>query len=565
MAIGVYLHKYNKRVNSTANPGTGAINGTIYTQIELKDAANLYTPSLIFKTSNWTASGSIKNPMEYNYCYIPDFKRFYFIRAWSWILGRWECSLEIDVLASHKAAIGNTTAYVLRSASDYDANVIDTKYPTKGDCISISQSQSSIWHTNLNSSTPTDGFYVLGIVNNDSSSLGAVSYYAMSGAALRDFMSKLYASPAWMNITDASISNDLQKILTNPIQYVISCMYFPLSLGLDGLSGITTIPIGWWDIDLTSPYVFYKLINSKLQHDSSLELPIPKHPAATGALTWLQNSPYSQYQLEFYPFGVFPIDSAKLLGYEKLRCEIKTDLVTGCGTLRLIRKKGGANYAGTLFSITTQIAIPIALAQMSVDMSRLGQGSTWALSAGMALASDTVAASELVQSTSGLINSIVPDIPQTEQQNKLPGWAGTAINAIRNGIGNGIGSTVQAAQQIPEYKENVGTAFKSFLASAGKVASNIGNAVLASSGTCQMTGSNGTMAQYYYDQILTLFYFDIVPQDPVHYGYPLAASRKINTLSGFILCANEGDLSVAATTWERQAIAAAMKEGFYYE
>lgn len=569
MAIGVYLHKYSKRVNSTANPGTGAITGTIYTQIELKDVTNLYTPSLIFKTGNWTASGSIKNPMEYNYCYIPDFNRFYFIRTWSWILGRWECSLEIDVLGSHKAAIGNTTAYVLRSASEYDANVIDTKYPTKGDCISISQTQSSIWHTNLNSTTPTDGFYVIGIVNNDSSSLGAVSYYAMSGAALRDFMAKLYASPSWMNITDASISNDLQKLLTNPIQYVISCMYFPLSLSLAGLSGITTIPIGWWSIDLTSPYVFYKLTNSKLQHDSSLELPIPKHPAATGALTWLQNSPFSQYQLEFYPFGVFPIDSAKLLGYDKLRCEIKTDLVTGCGTLRLIRKKDSSNYTGTLFSITTQIAIPISMAQMSVDLSRLKNVSTWALSAGLGIANDTAAASELVNATANLIDTAVPDIPQTEPQRKTPGWAGAFIDTIKNhtgtGAGIGAGAIANAVQQFPEYKENVGAAFKSFLASAGKVASNIGNAVLASSGTCHMTGSTGTIAQYYYDQILTLFYFEIVPQDPVHYGYPLAASRKINTLSGFILCANEGDLSVAATTWERQAIAAAMKEGFYYE
>lgn len=559
MGIIAQFYQFEKKVNSTKKPTTGMVDGDFAVGVEIKDVTNLFTPSLTLSTNLFVNGSAIKNPMKYTYCYIPDFQRYYFIRSWSWILGRWECSLEVDVLASFKTGIGNTTAYVLRSASEYDATVVDTKYPTKSDCHSVAQVQSSIWHTNLESASITDGFYVIGIINNDGSALGAVSYYAVACSVLRSFMASLYSSPSWMNITDASISNDLQKMLVNPVQYIVSCMYFPLSLSTAHAdwTTISNIPVGWWSIQLTGGGVFYKLTSNKLQHDMSLEFTIPKHPSATGAYEWLQNAPYSSYQLEFFPYGVFAVDAAKLYGYEKLRCEIKTDLITGCSTLNLIRKKGGANYSGVLYSVSTQIGIPISLAQMSVDLSRLGNTSTWALSAGLALASDTAATSDLVNAA---IDVVTPDIPRET--------AGLLQSAGLDAIS---GATFKPDYIPTEYRSSVrqetksGDGVASLLRSAAKVAANIGNAVLASSGVCQVIGSTGTIAQYYFNQVLTLFYYDIATPDPTHYGYPLMQSKKINTLSGFILCANGGDLTIAATQYERQAVLALMTGGFYYE
>lgn len=575
MAITAYFYQFEKKINSTAQPTIGV--GDIGLSVELKNVTNLFTPSLTITDSTFMSGGAITNPMKFTYCYIPDFSRYYFVRSWSWILGRWECSLEVDVLASFKTGIGDTTAFVLRSASDYDADIVDTKYPTKSDCQSSSTTQSSIWHTNLDSGTITDGFYVLGIVNNDSGAMGAVSYYACSCTVLRSFMAQLYASPSWMNITDASISNDLQKMLINPIQYIISCMYFPLSLSIVGAgwTTISTIPIGWWSITLTSPAVFYKLTSTKLQHDSSLDLTIPTHPSATGAYKWLMNSPYSIYQLEFFPFGVFQIDAAKLYGYDTLRCEIKTDLITGCATLYVRRKKSGSNYSGALYTVTTQLGIPISMAQMSVDLSRLGSTSTWALSAGMALASDTAATSDLVNAA---VAAVTPDVPTGDNLANILAL-GQATNYTGVGVfGNWQMSYAAAAQELGanpsplaaassvlESAKPSGDGIASLLKSAGKVAANIGNAVLASSGVCQMTGNTGTIAQYYFDQVLTLFYYDITDTDPTHYGYPLMQSKKISNLSGFILCANGGDLTIAATQYERQAVISLMTSGFYYE
>jgi len=65
--------------------------------------------------------------------------------------------------------------------------------------------------------------------------------------------------------------------------------------------------------------------------------------------------------------------------------------------------------------------------------------------------------------------------------------------------------------------------------------------------------------------MLTCFYFRIPAVDPDHYGWPLCQKRKISSLSGFVLCANEGDFTSTCTPAERQAIIGAMLGGFYYE
>ena len=558
MAITAYFYQFEKRVNSTKQPTMQV--GDFAVSVELKTVTNLFTPVIVVTSDKFTSGGSITNPMKYTYCELSDFNRYYFIRSWSWVLGRWECSLEIDPLASFKTEIGNTTAYVLRSASQYDARIIDTKYPTKTSVKTRFSNNSTIWKTNLASTSVTEGFYVLGIVNNDTGAIGATSYYAVNARGMRTFMSELYASPAWMNITDASISTDLQKMLINPIQYIISCQWIPYALlNSSLLTQVTTIPVGWWNITINSNDPFYKLTGDALKMTFYNKFDIEVHPQAIGAYEWLKNAPYSVYQLMFYPFGVFPIDSAKLIGFDKLVCEINLDLITGIGTLVVTRGIGNTTYsADVLFSENAQVGIPISMAQMSVDMSRITSGATWGLSAGLALASDTSAVSELVAGVKQVVSDLVPDI------NNLPNITNNGVvEAAAAKYAGMLGLTDASNVQMPVASKT--NSVKSLLSSVGKVATNIGNAVLASSGTCHTVGTTGALAQYTIDQILTLFYFEIVTPDPVHYGYPLLQSKKINTLSGFVMCANEGDLSVPCSMVERQTIIAAMQGGFYYE
>ena len=554
MAITAYFYKTGKKINSTKQITLGV--GDLALSCELKDVTNLLTPTLIISSGAFLdGDNNIKNPLDFVYCSITDFNRKYFIRDWSWILGRWECSLEVDVLASFKTEIGNTTSYIMRSASSYDGRVIDTKYPTKSEVKTLANSATTIWETDLSSADISSGFYVIGIVNNDTGAIGATSYYAVNARGMRTFMAALYASPSWMNITDASISTDLQKMLINPIQYIVSCMWIPYALlNSSGLTQVTTIPVGWWNISVNTNDPFYKLTGSTLKESFSTYLEVQTHPQASDThLTWLKNAPYSQYQLQFYPFGVFPIDSAKLIGYDRVYCNVELDLITGIGTLTVTRAIGNTNYAtDILFSNNAQVGIPISLAQMSVDMSRLGNSTTWALSAGMALASD----SELQSAVKDTV-SAVSDAITEKKKTGLSGFIQYMTNPeFRRGL------TPEVTQAAKEAVANAGT---SLLSTVGQVAASVGNAVLASSGTCQVTGATGALAQFTLDHILTLFYYEIVDIDAVHYGYPLCKSVKISTLSGFVLCANDGDLTVSCSPVERQAIVSLMLSGFYYE
>lgn len=550
-----FYDNFEKKVNSTRTP-SNMVGTFVDFVIDLKSPTNIFTPTIKLTAESFKdADDKIIAPTKYNYAYIMEFKRYYFVRSWYWLNGLWSADLEIDFLASHKTEIGNTTAFISRAYSEYDENLIDSTYTTKSECNVVSRRQSSVWHTNINSGSIADGFFVIGVVNNDSGSVGAVSYYAVSGRDLRVFMSQLYASPSWLNITDASISNDLQKVLINPIQYIISCMYFPLSLSPSALSGIDTIPIGWWSITLPAGSLFYKLTNIYLQYDHSLEFTIPKHPNSGGAYKWLQNSPYSIYQLEYFPYGVFPIDSAKLYDFDKIKCLQKIDLMTGSGTLNVIRKKSGANYDGVLYTATCQVGIPISMAQMAVDLSRINNTSSMVAAAGMGILSNMNDTNELINAAGNFIETAVFG---------LGSLADSYTDSMLDWVSGGMrGNAPKLFNE--NYEQGTLAAGKYLLSSVGKVGTNVANAILASSGVCKMSGSTGTLAQYYLDQVFSLFYFDITDTDPLHYGYPLGKNRKINTLSGFVLCTNDGDLEIDGLAMERQAIVSAMTGGFYYE
>lgn len=573
MAISATFYKNDKKINSTSLPS--AVPGTFATTLELKDITNLFTPTLILNASLFhDGNGNPVDPLEFNYVYLAEFSRYYWVRSWSWILGRWECTLEVDVLTSFRTQIGDCTAYVLRSASQYDNTIIDSKYPTKGVVKTRKSVRTSIWETNLNSTNVNSGFFVLGIVNNDTGAIGATSYYAVDGRGMRTFMSELYASPAWMNITDASISTDLQKMLINPIQYIVSCQWIPYALlNASSLTQVTTIPVGWWNITINSNDPFYKLTGSALKMTIYPYFDLVSHPQATGAYAWLQNSPYSQYQLRFYPFGVFPIDAAKLIGYDRIYCHVDIDLVTGVGTLTVTRAIGNTDYpSDILYAADAQVGIPISMAQMSVDLTRAKDSTTWALASGLGIASDTSAVSEIGGAAANVASTLVPDVPDSSSKAMTmlslsamgtPGNNWSMERAKWDAMGADTSLRGIASALAP--KGGTGDAIVSLLKSAGKVAANIGNAVLASSGTLRTSGTNGALAQYTIDHTLTLFYFEIVDTNPVMYGYPLCKSVKISSLSGFVLCANEGNLSVNCSAFERQMIVSLMKEGFFYE
>lgn len=578
MAISVNLYKNPKKVNSTKLPIAGA--GTIGTTCQLKDVTNLYTPGLIFSVDLFTdGQGNIKNPMEYNYAYIADFSRYYFIRSWSWILGRWEASLEIDVLASFRSSIGNTSAYVLRSAAAWDPDVVDTKYPVKASDSKnpyqvksyISDGTNSPWNTNIYNANIQEGCFVISVVNNDSGAIGGVSHYALSARMMAELLNKLYSSPSWMNITDGNISQDLQKMLINPMQYITSAAWLPCGYDTSGAVGISTIPYGWWSVSLSSG-VAYRIDVGHIQQEFNMSFAVAQHPQRDAKKRWLQLSPFTAAALYFPPFGMLSLDTSKIYGAEYVDCNIKVDLITGRGVLNISSHSGSGSSrvdGGVFYSTTAQVGVPVSIAQMSVDWGRLSSTSTYVGAAGIALATGN-----LQESLSNLGNNLISGIKGVfakKEPAKIVGGSsvgygpGGHVFGGSHGTFGGVGNPTYTSELSHTDMHVGGESETSLLDSIKSIASDIGSAVLAISGTCQSTGTTGGFAALTETCYIQWFFQRIVDQDPDHYGYPLCSVRKINTLSGFVLCANEGDLEVAATPAERQAIASLMEAGFYYE
>lgn len=602
MGINVDFMQSTKRLNSTKIL-TSSISGDFSLSCELKDVTNLYTPTLIMSSAQFTDGlGNIINPLNFVYCRIADFGRYYFIRDWSWIVGRWECTLEVDVLASFKTAIGNTTAYVLRSASNYDTDIVDTKYPVKAAAADGSyQTQTygsvyNVWNTNIYGNDVTAGFFRVSIVNDDSSAIGAVSHYALSGTVMAELMDKLYSSPSWMNITDANISQDLQKMLMNPLQYITSVIWIPTGFNTTGQTPIHTIPYGWWSVTLTGDV--YRITTGTMQKTITESISVAHHPQYDAKKHWLQLSPYTTAALYFTPFGFIPLDTSKFYDATHIDIEVRVDIITGKGTLIISSHKtvgGTTTYGGIFYTTTAQVGVPMTIAQMAVDMSGLGQASTWIGAAGVVLAAGGLQDS-LKDLKNGLIDG-VRDIFNNPSKNKGVQRASNAISSVVGGgigslvndlaksgaAGGGIGAAIGAlggktsaptsrifdlpamAQSVGAIPESSGSGGSSLLSTLKQIAGDIGSAALAAAGTCQSSGSSGGFAALSEMLMIQWYFQQIVNQDPTHYGYPLCQSKKISTLSGFILCQNADDFTASCTPAERQAILGFMEAGFYYE
>jgi hypothetical protein len=572
MAVAVNFYHNNKKINSTQLP-TAQV-GDFGCEVEFKDVTNLYTPSVILSVDRFKDGTKIKNPMEFNYCYIPDFGRYYFVRSWSWILGRWECDLEIDVLATFKTQIGNTTTYVLRSASYCDPDIVDTKYPTKAEDaknpyqVKTYSDVNSPWNTNIYNAPISDGCFIISVVNNDSGAIGAVSHYALAPRVMAELMNKLYSSPNWMNITDGNISQDLQKMLINPMQYITNCMWMPCGYDTTSGVGISSIPYGWWSVSLSTG-VAYRVDVSHIKRQINMTFPTAKHPQYDTYKHWLQLSPYTTCALYLPPFGFIPLDTSKLYGATHIDCNMEIDLITGRGVLNVSSHKtagGSTVYGGIIYNALGQVGVPVSIAQMSVDWSRISTASTWVGAAGISLATGGLQDSlkdlknGLVDGVRNMFNNDKPNLGD-KLRSQLTG-AATRAQAIQ--AGGFAGSLASGLERGMRYaKDNQPE--NSLLSSLKSIASDIGSAALAISGTCATQGSTGGFASLM-EQCYVQWYFQrIADQDPQHYGYPCCKKVKINSLTGFVLCANADDFTANCTPAERQAVAAIMEAGFYYE
>lgn len=356
MSIAVNLYTFAKKVNSTGRPSTSPL----ALDCVLKDNCSVIYPVIgIDRGITW-------NPSSYNYAQISAFHRYYYVNDWSFAEGLWWAALSVDALATWRGAILDSEAYIARSSKNYDGAIIDTMFPAKSTFDSyIARWNGSgagpytPWTNNFN-----NGFYIVGIINNDTNSLGAVSYYAFTPSQFADFKAYLMGDLGWSGIiaTVTDVSENLFKALYNPFQYVASVLWYPFSFPSGYGSAITTIKVGWWDITGISCYRL-----TSYYYSTASNILVDEHPQSYLRGVFLNGAPYSLYTIYAPPFGEFALDatvfpSAEYVnGYASVSCSIVVDLISGMGSLSV-------SVGNTRILYTqTQVAIPIQIAQLYAE------------------------------------------------------------------------------------------------------------------------------------------------------------------------------------------------------
>lgn len=339
MAFNVNLYSLEKRDNSTKRP-TG--NGTQYSCV-MKHGCGILNPSISLDI------GLTANPSQYNYAYIPAFGRYYFIDEWFFEERLWTAQLKVDVLATYKTEIGNSSLYVLRSSAESNGAITDLLYPAKTGCSFASDTKTNPWSGEC---------FVLGVISGDAN-IGSLKYYVISGGMLSYICDKLMdpeqviTTGNKFNLTDASQA--LQLALVDPIQYIKTCMMLPVNSGeISNTTGTSNVKVYNFSTNASGSY-----ISSASRIYKSYSFSIPNHPDAASRGNYVNSSPFTMLTLTIPPWGCIQIDTSVTANASTLNVEIEVDPISGTGVL--VIKCNGI----VLNRIESQIGVPISLSSVT--------------------------------------------------------------------------------------------------------------------------------------------------------------------------------------------------------
>lgn len=352
------FYQFAKRTNSTKRPSGGQGFG-----IDLKAPCNIINPEIKIATQS--------DPTGYNYCYLPTFSRYYWIKNWTYSDGLWNASLTVDTLASYRDQIGSATEYVVRSSAKYDGTISDGLYPATARVQSVTTSFQGGF-----AETISGGFFIIGFIAKAANSIGAITYVVMTPGNAKKLSAKLLTDVSYLSIDNSEISDNLTKVLFNPYQYIVSCNYFPFDIAelTAHLPLVAKIDVGWWSVDVPGWILGADNNNFK----KSVRVTVPKHPQAANRGEYCNVAPYTDYTIYLQPFGVIPLDASKMWGAAALSIQYVVDLFTGDSVLRIF-----ANGTQLVYETTAKLGVSVQLSNINFG---IPSGSGGLLQTGIAAA-----------------------------------------------------------------------------------------------------------------------------------------------------------------------------------
>lgn len=511
--MNIYIGSFSKDKHSTKQPLISSLNALT---VELKRDTSIMFPVFRITEDNYDIS--------YNYIYVPSWRRYYYIDNATAVMGGiWELACTEDCLASWKTEIGSDTYYILRSSAVSNGDITDDYYPTEQDATVQTTLGSNIFPVDL-----TQGYYVVGIVSraaySNAGGMGAVAYYVMNSSQFRLVMEYLLESSSWTgvpaSIAQGGLDHQLLKALYNPFQYIVSCKWFPFQPPTSGYIG-GSLPYGWWNIEMSAPggIIAAKLGVSPV-YEIDTHIDILPHPQAATRGRYLNGAPFRKLEFVAGPFGVIPIDSNAMVGYDKLGFTVRCDCITGEGMLLTsagIPEGGDGANTDRLFPIhRAQMGVDIQIAQMAVDM--LTQAET-VITGALDTARDTSMAIGRFTDIKHLVNP-ASGVAETAAAGFQA--ASTATHAIADGIRSSVPGL-------------------------------------------QISGTQGSIMNYYGRPAVLHTFYNLVTEDLAHIGRPYCATGSPATLGNGFYMMKRGEFSSNANSVEKNVIGSFLESGFLYE
>ena len=405
MAFTVSFGVISKKENSTSN----AYSESLSADCLLKDGTDILRPTFSLQL----ASGF---PVTCNYMYVAGFGgRYYWITGINFEKGVWYISGEVDVLGTYKTDIGNTSAYVLRSASDYNEYIPDTLFPF----------ESNVDVTSMHQSIGLDatGTIIISCAGKTDGT-GSENYYALTPAVWQRIYANIFSSQflsdyksAWQGLVD-----EFTNQILRPSDYISSAIWVPVPYSSVG--GIRTRPI-------TLGYSYSgsngKAINpGELLYSDFKSITIPTHMQYPTYGKWINGNAGRRIEMYLPGYGSTILDADAAIDMNSVMVSWGVDC-TGIIHYEVIQ--GGYLHSYFSANISTPVGFTEARANVTGAVGGLlagiGQGITGnflgsAATIGSALTSAVPKVERMVQGGSRALVEISPNIVISVSNYQLP-------------------------------------------------------------------------------------------------------------------------------------------------
>lgn len=292
--MNINLYNFSKRTNSLKVPASSSGQGL---SVRLKETTSLFNPTFILNT----------NPSSYNYVSYGNY--YYYINDIRYIHNDvYEVDCVIDVLATYRSQILNTSAFVQYSSSKFNDGIIDTRLSTQ---------DTVAYHINsalllTNGATGRSGTYILSFATSQPNLGPSGCVWVDGGTAMR--IAEALNSQGFNDFL-----KEFDKQFNGAYDSLLSCRYVPFNWTGDSQQS-RNIVLGGYNTGETG-YIPSKQVG----YSCSINIP--------WQFSDFRNlQPFTSLLLYLPAYGFLELNPNDFIGQSSINIQLIVDGVTGEGT-----------------------------------------------------------------------------------------------------------------------------------------------------------------------------------------------------------------------------------------